>query len=224
MPAGTGLTTSLTRKDLTMKKLNCFVLAVLAGIMISIGGIIYLSCENKVIGALLFSVGLFYVVSRRFNLYTGKIGYIVENGTAFALDLGIIWIGNFIGALLTGSLMRLTRQTALIEKAYGLCDVKINDTALSIFILAFFCGVLMYLAVDGYKTIPDSMGKNLAVLFSVTVFILCGFEHCVANMFYFSIASYWSGKVILYLIIMTLGNSAGAIAFSGLKKYIANHS
>ena len=43
------------------------------------------------------------------------------------------------------------------------------------------------------------------------VFILCGFEHCVANMFYFSVANAWSGKTVLYLLVMTLGNSCGGL-------------
>ena len=45
----------------------------------------------------------------------------------------------------------------------------------------------------------------------VMVFILCGFEHCVANMFYFSVANVWSGRTFLYLIVMTLGNSCGGV-------------
>ena len=45
----------------------------------------------------------------------------------------------------------------------------------------------------------------------VMAFILCGFEHCVANMFYFSIAGIFSLKVFGYLLIMILGNSIGSI-------------
>ena len=45
----------------------------------------------------------------------------------------------------------------------------------------------------------------------VIVFILCGFEHCVANMFYFSAANMWSGKALLYMLVMTLGNACGGV-------------
>ena len=43
------------------------------------------------------------------------------------------------------------------------------------------------------------------------VFILCGFEHCVANMYYFSIAGAWSMKTLGYVLVMTLGNSVGGV-------------
>jgi len=47
--------------------------------MIGVGAVIYLSLENKVIGALLFSVGLLSICCLGLNLFTGKIGYVVEN-------------------------------------------------------------------------------------------------------------------------------------------------
>ena len=85
----------------------------------------------------------------------------------------------------------------------------------------FFCNVLIYLAVDGYARIPNDVGKMLALFFGVMVFILCGFEHCVANMYYFSMAGAWSGKTVLYLLIMTAGNSLGGIAVPLLRKIAA---
>lgn len=54
----------------------------------------------------------------------------------------------------------------------------------------------------------------------VIVFILCGFEHCVANMFYFSVARSWSFKTILYTFIMILGNSIGSIFIAFYDNYI----
>ncbi|MBE6996248.1 MAG: formate/nitrite transporter family protein, partial [Ruminococcaceae bacterium] len=44
-----------------------------------------------------------------------------------------------------------------------------------------------------------------------SVFILCGFEHCVANMFYFSVANVWSAKTVLYLLVMSVGNAVGGV-------------
>ena len=203
-----------------MEKTKTFVSAILSGAMISIVGVVNLCMDNKIAGAFLFSVGLFYVVARQYSLYTGKVGYIVENKVQYLLELLTIAVGNFVGAFIVGNAMHLTRQQAIIEKAWNLCNVKINDTVISIFILAAFCGVLMYLAVDSYKAINDSFGKNFAVIMSVIVFILCGFEHCVANMFYFSAAGMWSPKVFFYIIVMILGNSFGSIIISGTKKFI----
>ena len=78
--------------------------------------------------------------------------------------------------------MEYTRiYTMISEKAKTLADIKLNDTLISILILSFFCGILMYLAVNTYKEVKD-IGKYLAVFLGVIVFILCGFEHCIANM------------------------------------------
>ena len=52
------------------------------------------------------------------------------------------------------------------------------------------------------------------------VFILCGFEHCVANMYYFSVAGMWSGKTLLYLLVMTLGNAVGGVVFPVIRRVI----
>ena len=54
----------------------------------------------------------------------------------------------------------------------------------------------------------------------VIVFILCGFEHCIANMFYFSVARSWSFKTILYTFVMILGNSIGSILIALYDRYI----
>ena len=65
----------------------------------------------------------------------------------------------------------------------------------------------MYVAVEGFRL----KGNPLILMFCVSVFILCGFEHCIANMFYLSMAGMWSAKSVGYLLIMTLGNSLGAV-------------
>ena len=51
----------------------------LAGLCVSIGGCVFLACDNKVVGAFLFSVALLTICYFGFSLYTGKIGYIVES-------------------------------------------------------------------------------------------------------------------------------------------------
>ena len=196
-----------------MKKvLKYLVLSILAGIMIGIGGTVYLSLENKALGAFFFAIGLFAIVSNGFNLYTGKVGYIVENNWRYLIEVLVTIVGNFIGAFFVGFILKFTRiYVAINEKAQGLCQVKLDDNIISILILSFFCGILMYLAVNGYKVIQDAVGKNLGVFLGVIVFILSGFEHSVANMYYFSVASMWSLKAFGYLLIMILGNGLGGI-------------
>jgi len=185
--------------------------SILAGIMIAIGGTIFLSLDNKIIGSIFFAIGLFMICTRGLNLFTGKIGYIFENNLKYTLEVIITLIGNFIGTFTSAYILRYTRiYTSINIKAESICNIKLNDTLLSIFILSIFCGILMYLAVNGYKEIKDS-GKYLSIFLCVIVFILCSFEHSIANMYYFSIANLWSSKTFLYLFIMILGNSIGGV-------------
>jgi len=58
--------------------------------------------------------------------------------------------------------------------------------------------------------IPDPVGKYLAVFLGVIVFILCGFEHSIANMYYFAVAG-WTLKALGYLGLMILGNAVGGV-------------
>lgn len=183
----------------------------LAGIMIAIGGTVFLSIENKVIGASLFSIGLFGVLIYNLNLYTGKIGYLITDlNLKYIKELIITLIGNFIGACSVGFILRYTRiYDKIYEKSLILANTKLNDNILSIFILSIFCGLLMYYAVNGFKKQTD-FGKYLVVYLGVAAFILCGFEHCIANMYYFSVADIWSLKTLGYTGIMVLGNSIGS--------------
>lgn len=188
--------------------------SILAGLFIGMGGIAYLSVENKVVGAALFAVGLFTICTLGYNLYTGKLCYILDSDKkgSYLVWLIQIWVGNLIGTAIAGYGMRLTRSgAALAEKAQTLCDTKLNDSVWSIFILAIFCNLLIYIAVENYKNNPHPLGKYMGIMMGVIVFIVAGFEHCVANMFYFSVANAWGLHTCLYLLIMTLGNLVGGV-------------
>lgn len=205
-----------------MKHLKTLLLAVLAGICIAVGGTVFLSLDNKVLGALFFTVGLFVICTTGLNLFTGKVCYVFDNDAAYALNLPIIWVGNLLGTWLTAFVENQTRiGPDLAEKAAGLCETKLGDDPLSIFILAVLCNMLIFIAVDGFKKNPHELGKYLALFFGVMVFILCGFEHCVANMYYFSVAGAWSGKTLLYVLVMTAGNAVGGVIFPLGRKLVS---
>lgn len=198
--------------------IDIFLRAVMTGFAIGIGGVVYLSCDNKYVGSFLFGTGLFVILSFGFNLFTGKVGYAVENKPSYILDLAIIWIGNLAGTFAMGAMILCTRIAGISEKAAVLCSNKFSDTPQSIFILAIFCGMLMFIAADGYKKIENPVGKMLAVFLPVMAFILSGYEHCIANMFYFTLADAWSLKAVAYLIVMTLGNAVGGMFIPFVRK------
>ncbi len=192
-----------------MKK--TLLLSILAGICIGIGGTVFLSVENKVVGAALFSIGLLTILAFEFNLFTGKVGYALSNNYRYIGTLALIWLGNFIGTGIFAFMIGCTRvYETLGPKVRDIVAVKLADDPLSIFVLAIGCGMCMFIAVDQYKK-RTSMVKALFVIFPVMVFILCSFEHCIANMFYFAMAKSFTVKTLIYLVIMTLGNSLGGL-------------
>ena len=201
------------------EKLQIFVKAVLAGISISIGCMVFLSCESKVAGALLFTIGLFTVCTFGFNLFTGKVCYALSEKRSYIGDLVIIWLGNFAGSILCSLAMWNTRFAGpLSETALTICTKKLSGSYLSTFLLGIFCNICIYIAVDGYKNNPHEIGKYIALFLGVSVFILAGFEHCVANMFYFTMAGLYTGEMLVFLLVNTAGNIVGGLLIPALKK------
>ena len=199
-----------------MKALSDAVLGFMAGFVISLGGVAFLSLESKLAGALMFTVGLFAICSFGWNLFTGKLCYSIGKKPGYLGFLALVWLANFAGAAAGAALLRLTRLTGAVERAQELCAVKLGDGLLSVFILAVFCNVLIYIAVEGYRSIPYELGKYLAVFFGVSVFVVCGFEHCIANMFYITAAGMWSGEALVFILVNTAGNAVGGLLLPAL--------
>ena len=200
-------------KSTSLFILKDFLLAVLAGMCISIGGIAFLACESKVAGSLFFTVGLFTILAFDLNLFTGKICFALDNKPTYLLRLPTIWIGNLAGAVATGYLASATRLVSLQEKCIQIANTKLNDNLGSIFVLAILCNIMIFIAVFGYLKFENPLIKIVALFFGISVFVLCGFEHCVADMFYFSFADAWSAKTFGYLMMITLGNAVGGLLF-----------
>ena len=206
-----------------MKKLSLLVSALLAGMCVGLGGLAFLSVDNRVIGAALFTIGLFCICTFGFHLFTGKVCAVFQNDRAYALDLPLIWLGNLAGTGAVALIASLTRNAAAMrEKAMTLCQVKLNDSLLSLFFLGLLCNIFIYIAVEGYRNNPHELGKYLSLFFGVMVFILAGTEHCVADMFYFWMAGAWSGRAILCILVITLGNAAGGVLLPLLRDVIRN--
>lgn len=199
---------------------DLFLKGILAGIMIAVGGTLFLSVDNPYLGAFLFGIGLFVIFSYRFALFTGKVGYAVNEKPVYLVELVFIWLGNLTGTFIVGSFLLCTRIASVSEKAAAICEIKLEDSLLSIFILAVFCGLLMFIAADNFSRMESGVLKALSIFLPVMVFILCGFEHCVANMFYFTIGRAWSFQTLGRLLVMSLGNAAGAFIIPLLYKVV----
>lgn len=171
--------------------------AITGGILIGLGGTCFLSVDNKVLGAFMFSLGLYAICVTGQLLFTGRASY-----TDDFIELLIVLLGNYIGANIIGILMGVT-NISLHEKAVAMCQSKIENEM--IFVLAFFCNILIYFAVEGYKN-----GQPLLLILCVMAFILCGFEHSIADMYYFAVARMYQPIHFLFILAIILGNySAG---------------
>ncbi len=188
---------------------RCLVRAFLAGVAIAIGGCVYLSCYEKWVGAILFSVGLLTVVAFRLDLYTGKVGYVVDNKPSYLIDILVIIIGNFIGSLFVGLMM----PHAGTEVAVA---AKLDLEWYQAIFKGILCGILMFIAVDFYK----QRQSFLAIFFCVPVFILAGFEHSIADMFYFCSAGSFTVESLIFILLVLLGNAIGCILIPLCKKYM----
>ncbi len=189
--------------------MKTFIKAVMAGIAISIGGTIYLTVENHIAGAFLFSIGLFTIYTFGLNLYTGKVCYIPNENPKFLLTVLIVLLGNAAGTVGMGYLYRGTKLVKLVEHTAEMVNLKLSDSIYSTFIMAIFCGVMMCIAVMGFQTIKDSVGKHLALILPIMVFILSGYEHSIADLFYFSLADAWNRKALIYIMVIAFGNLVG---------------
>lgn len=201
--------------------LSQFINAVIGGMMIGIGGCVSLSCDNKYIGSALFSLGLFAIIQFGYGLYTGKIGYAPLRKPAYISECLFTLLGNALGTFIDAILLRQTRIFSVIgEKAAVSVESKTGDSLISAFILAVFCGILMFTAVENARLSNSNSGhveKTIGTMLCIMVFILCGFNHCIADMFYIFLSGSLT-QTAAYLPIVILGNSVGGMLFPLLKK------
>lgn len=196
--------------------------AVLSGLMIGVGGIVYMVVDNKYLGGLMFSFGLFTIIQCGFALYTGKVGYIPENKPIYIREVLITLLGNVIGTGLAAFLVSLTRiGTKVHENASACMATKTGDAVLSQFVMGIFCGLLMYLAVDNGKRCKKC-GSDMSYVFGtaipVMLFIYCGFNHSVADCFYMFAAGA-SVNGFVYILVVALGNACGGMLIPVVKKF-----
>ena len=196
---------------------------ILAGLFLCVGCMVNLLTESRHAGAFLFSLGLFAIITFRLALYTGKAGYMAVKPVSYVGEVALTLVGNAVGTALGALLLHLTRFGAeLAQKAATVMAAKTEDSPVSIFLLAVFCGVLMFTAVHGEKRNREKgnfVGALFIVVLPVMVFILCGFNHCVADMAYFFLGDCANFKAAgLYFVLAILGNAAGCMLIPLAKK------
>jgi formate/nitrite transporter FocA (FNT family) len=82
---------------------------------------------------------------------------------------------------------------------------------------------MMYVAVTGFKKIEDPIGKHLVIILPVMVFIISGFEHSIADLFYISAASAWGIDAVKFSLVAAAGNLLGGCMVPAVNKLCFNN-
>ena len=173
--------------------------SILAGILISIGCWAFLSVENKIIGAFIFSFALFSIITLKLPLFTGRVGEVVLKEIPGII---LILIGNTLGTACMGFLYSTIRN---IDSVFLIATSKQSDAWYTILIEAVLCGILMQIAVSNAK---NSENQVFGISLPVVVFLLIGAEHIIANLFYFFASGVFP---VIFILLNILGNAIGGI-------------
>ena len=191
------------------------LLSILAGLLIAASGTINLAVGGGILGACLFAIGLISILHFQLHLFTGKAGLLSTNNIQVK-DLCLIWCGNLLGSGIWSMLLTSSGWAErLYEPAAAIVETRISNGTLDNIVLGICCGLLMYIAVNVYKT------HAWVTVMCVSAFILAGFNHCIADMFYFFIGTTVDNMLpMLHTIIATtIGNVIGCNIISyALKK------
>lgn len=207
--------------------LAVFIKGMLAGICIAIGGWLYIQTRNLTsnvaLAAFLFPIGLILICNFGFFLYTGKICYVFErlknvDESYYPIQLILGLIGNYVGTLLMGWMCRNLFE--IPEFVETMIVTKMSYSWWKLILLGICCGMLIYFAVEGFAKIENPIGKYIVLILCIAGFILCGFEHCVANMFYFSLDTTITLQSVSSILFVVIGNSIGGFLIPLCKKMI----
>jgi formate transporter len=240
-----------------------FALAILAGAFIGCGAIFATIVTTglgasgmgfglvKLLGGLVFCLGLIAVVVAGAELFTGNNLIIMAfaNGRVTIGQLlrnwGIVYLGNFVGSVLTALIMYLTGQYTFSNGAVGanalaIANAKCGLDFIQAIALGIMCNALVCLAVWLCSSARSTTDKILAILFPITAFVAAGFEHSVANMYFIPIGLFiksfagqgfwdaigmtaadygnltWGSFFLSNLLPVTIGNIIGGSGFVGL--------
>lgn len=235
------------------------MLAVLAGLLIAFGGAVTNTVTHSIdnvgiarmISGLLFPFGLGMVMLLGSELFTGNCMIpisVMEGKTTIGKMLRnwcVVYLGNFAGALLVAMGCAFFGQMDYSDGGLAVYTIQVaaGKCAISFpagIVLGFFCNVLVCAGVLCSLSAKDTVGRILGAYIPVAFFVICGFEHCIANMYYvpaglFAIqipkyaqlateagidfsALTWSSFILKNLLPVTIGNIGGGV-FLGMSMW-----
>ncbi len=230
---------------------NAFLLGILAGAFLALGGLgsqiaslnAATPSAGRLVSSIVFPIGLFMVLVGGAELFTGNCLIIIPvlskkaTVTGMLRNWAIVYLGNMLGGLIVAMLAVFsntygfddgTLATSVVHTAVVKSNIPFTDGLLK----GILCNVLVCMAVWCSFAADELAGKILALWLPVMLFIIGGFEHCVANMYFIPAGLLASsvygipaeglsifGYFITNLIPVTIGNIIGGAVFVGATYY-----
>lgn len=226
------------------------MLAIFGGLFIAMGGLgstiasygVQPAALGKILGALVFPIGLMMILVGGGELFTGNslilMAVMDKRATVKGMlrNWGVVYLGNFIGSLFIALVVAFSGllnyfDGGLAQTAVNTAVTKVNLPFYQSFLRGILCNFMVCIAVWAAVSAADIMSKIAAMYLPIFLFVLCGFEHCVANMYFIPVGMLASvlngipsmnGFVFLLkfifcnLLPVTLGNIAGGAIMVGM--------
>lgn len=233
------------------------LLGVLAGFWIGLGGVVTNTASHaignvsaaKIVCGLLFPMGLIMVILTGAELFTGNclitISVLEKRASPGDMlrNLALVYLGNFIGALALAAACAFYGQLNLSAGGLAVYTMKVAAAKCALpfgnaVVLGILCNILVCAAVMCALCAKDVTGRAVGAFVPICVFVLCGFEHCVANMYYIPAGLFarmvpayaamaadagldlsgltWGAFLVNNLLPVTLGNLIGGCGFAAL--------
>ena len=211
---------------------------------------------QRLVGGCIFPIGLMMIVLVGGELFTGDclmvMGCVHKKYSVLDVVrvLAIVYCSNFIGSVLMAFMVYMSGQLGFTNGLLGAFTIKIAMGKVSMdfgtaFVSGILCNIFVCIAVLMAAAAKDVAGKLWACFFPIMAFVVCGYEHCVANMYYIpagifaagnekfagrAISEYgytvdqlaelnWTNFFVVNQIPVTLGNIVGGMIFVGLILY-----
>ena len=233
-------------KKANLSSLQMILLGIFAGIFIGFGAhadITVIQTLGKIdvglakfMGAAVFPVGLMLVVMAGAELFTGNnlmtLPLMDKKITLRKMlkNWMLVYIGNFIGSILLAWILSKTglykSGSDITTKAIGIAEAKVGLTLGAAFSRAILCNIIVVVSIWFSTAAKDITGKILAIWFPIMMFVLSGFEHSIANMFFLSMGKFagasftWGEMWIKNLIPVTIGNIVGGAVIVPVVYYL----
>lgn len=211
----------------------------------------------RFVAGAIFPVGLMMIVFVGGELFTGDCLMIMGcvHGKFSAVKmikvLVVVYLSNFIGSVLFAELVNLSGQYTYSGGLLGAFTIKVamgkvNLSFAAAFASGILCNIFVCMAVLMAMAAKDIAGKVWAIFFPILAFVVSGYEHCVANMYYIPAGIFakaspvyaslametygyttmqmeslnWATFAVKNLVPVTLGNIVGGMVFVGLPLYL----